>query len=276
MKLAQHCVVCGSHNITKKLGLFAPFMASRLFELPLLKVNDGTGDRFLDVFTNAIWCNDCGAVFSQMRPDPDELARVYEDYRGPEYNRVRSFFEPGYERWAGIMNSDMEWINRQSLSCSFLQDSIDPSQISRILDYGGDKGQFIPKIFTSGEKFVYDISGVGVVDGVRIVNDLAEVGKVDFAMASNVLEHVSYPQEIMADIVSTCRPGTYVFIDVPQEDPAKTWVVDFHEHINFFTPHSVHRLIEQAGLKVLKMAIAETDHGVGPKGKSIFALARMD
>lgn len=275
MKLAQHCVVCGSHSITKKLGLFAPFMASRLFELPLVKVNDGSGERFLDVFTNAIWCDDCGAVFSQMRPDVDELARVYEGYRGPEYNRIRGFFEPGYARWNAMMSSDAEWQNRQSLSCSFLQDSIDPASIGRILDYGGDKGQFIPQIFTSGEKFVYDISGAGVVDGVRIVNDLTEVGKVDFAMASNVLEHVSYPQEIMADIVGTCRSGTYVFIDVPQESPQQTSVTDFHEHINYFTPQSVHRLIEGAGLNLLKMAIAEADHGIGGKGQSIYALAQM-
>lgn len=274
MKLVHHCVVCGSSNITKKLGMFTPFMAHRMFEYPLIQISDDSGARYLDVFTNAIWCDDCGAVFSQMRPDADELARVYDGYRGAEYNRVRTIFEPAYPKMIAMFDSDAEWQNRQNLSCAFLEDTVNPAEIRRILDYGGDKGQYIPRIFTSSEKFVYDISGVGVEDGVQIVNDLAAVGQVDFAMASNILEHVSYPQEIMADILRVCRPGAFVFIDVPQDDPAISEVLDFHEHINFFTLLSVRRLIERMGLKLLKMSLAEIDKGRN-KSKSIYALAQM-
>jgi SAM-dependent methyltransferase len=274
MKLVHHCVICDSGNVTKKLGLFTPFMSHRMFEYPLIQVSDGSGMRFLDVFTNAIWCDDCGAVFSQMRPDADELARVYEGYRGPDYNRIRTIFEPNYPKMSAAIDSDAEWKNRQNLSCAFLEDTVNPATIHRILDYGGDKGQYIPRIFSGSEKFVYDISGVGVVDGVQIVNDLAAVGQVDFVMASNILEHVSYPQEVMADILKACSPGAFVFIDVPQESPAETTVLDFHEHINFFTPVSVRRLIERMGLNLLKVSIAEINKGAR-KSQSIFALAQV-
>lgn len=274
MKLVHHCVICNSSNVTKKLGLFTPFMSHRMFEYPLIQVSDGSGVRFLDVFTNAIWCDDCGAVFSQMRPDADELARVYEGYRGPDYNAIRTIFEPNYPMMNAAIDSDAEWKNRQNLSCDFLEDKVNPATIHRILDYGGDKGQYIPRIFSGSEKFVYDISGVGVEDGVQIVNDLAAVGQVDFVMASNILEHVSYPQEILADILKVCRPGAFIFIDVPQENPAVTPVLDFHEHINFFTPATVRRLIECMGLSLLKMSLAKIDQG-GSKTQSIYALAQV-
>ena len=78
----------------------------------------------------------------------------------------------------------------------------------------------------------------------------------------------------MADILKACSPGAFVFIDVPQESPAETTVLDFHEHINFFTPVSVRRLIERMGLNLLKVSIAEINKGAR-KSQSIFALAQV-
>lgn len=218
MKVVFNCVVCSSAHITKYLGQFAPFLAHRLFDYPLVHVN--FGDRLYPpmLLTNSIRCEACGFIFSQLRPDPDEMARLYKGYRGEEYMALRKSFEPESRHVIAFSgNHPVEIASRQAAAEGFLGDAVDLAAIRRVLDYGGDQGQHIPAMFDGCERYVYEISGVDAVPGVKLVHTLRGLGNMDFVIAANVLEHVSYPLDLMRELRSVCGRDTLLFIDVPLE-----------------------------------------------------------
>ena len=279
MKISPVCVICGSADLVKKFGQFAPFVAHRLFDYPICKVSLGGEHVFPTTFTNALRCRDCGFVFSQMRPDEDELARLYSGYRDQDYVRERDIFEPGHRfinPLIGIGQVEIE--NRQKAMAEFLGAAGDFASVRRLLDYGGDQGQHIPRLFTACEKIVYDISAKEPVAGVRAVRSLDEVGDVDFLIMSNVLEHVSYPAELLGEAAAVLAPGGRLFIDVPLEMSAEAEIAveeipaSFHEHINYFTPRSLTRLLERGGFALDRIAVADVDYG-WIAARPIFALA---
>jgi hypothetical protein len=67
MKVAQSCVVCGSADLTKKLGQFFPFIVHKVLDYPICHVSRGNQMMFPPLLTNAIRCRACGFCFSQLR-----------------------------------------------------------------------------------------------------------------------------------------------------------------------------------------------------------------
>jgi hypothetical protein len=216
-KIVFNCVFCGSKDLTKKIGAFAPYVSHKIFDYPIGQVSMGGVAVFPSIFTNSIRCQCCGFIFSQLRPDNDEVARLYGDYRRPSYAQVRDLFEPGYAAIHDqIGNSQQEMESRQAAMADFLQD-VPFGSLKSVLDYGGDRGQHIPPAFSHCDKHVFDISKIAVVNGVNIVNSLQMLDKVDFIMSLNVFEHLSYPMDVMTELRSVCHKDTYVFIDIPLE-----------------------------------------------------------
>lgn len=280
MKVVKDCVVCGSRNLSKRFGQFAPFVAHRVADFPMGTITIGGQALYPPLFTNSLRCADCGFVFSQLRFDDDELQCLYKDYRGEEYTRTRNFFEPGYDKLNEQIGSNpLEVGNRAAALTGFLQGVMDVRSRTTVLDYGGDMGQHIPPALNHCRKFVYDISRVATVDGVNIVNDISSLGVIDFVMCSNVLEHVPFPGRVIDDIKKVCGPDTVLFIDVPLEmNPAQDLSESeipafFHEHINYFTPRSVNALLRYHGFSTLKTEIFTIDLG-WITGHAIYLLAR--
>lgn len=246
----------------------------------MVQLGDGGSGVFPTLLTNSIRCHCCGFIFSQLRPDDDEMARIYAGYRGAEYSRIRNLFEPGYDKFGDrIGNGQKETENRQAAMSDFLQDMVLPGSVKSVLDYGGDKGQHIPGMFADCEKTVFDISNIGVVDGVKIVNSMKMIDTVDFVMAANVFEHLSYPMQTMNDLRGVCHKNSYLFIDVPfelpEDDPTgeREQPNGFHEHINYFNQQSVTALLRCSGFKILKMETLALELGWN-RSRAIFALAQ--
>ncbi|MBU6512292.1 MAG: methyltransferase domain-containing protein [Betaproteobacteria bacterium] len=280
MKVVNACVVCGSRNLSKRFGQFAPFVAHRIADYPMGTINIGGQTLHPPLFTNSMRCADCGFVFSQIRFEDDELQRLYQDYRGPEYTRVRNFFEPGYDKLnERIGSSPLEVRNRAAALMGFLQGLVDPRSRTSVLDYGGDMGQHIPQDFAHCRRFVFDISRVATVDGVSIVNDVNGLGVMDFVICSNVLEHVPFPARVIDDIKKVCGPDTVLFVDVPlemnpaQDPPDQEIPAFFHEHVNYFTPRSINALLRYHGFSTLKTELFTIDMG-WVTGHAIYVLAR--
>ncbi|WP_421910136.1 class I SAM-dependent methyltransferase [Methanolacinia petrolearia] len=91
-------------------------------------------------------------------------------------------------------------------------------RFNRILDYGGDRGQFIPDDI-SDERYVYEVSVVTPVPGVTLVDDIDSVGNdtFDVVILSMVLEHVSDPHVILNKIHEILAPDGYLVLEVPYE-----------------------------------------------------------
>lgn len=255
---ARNCPACDSTFFAKQPAQFAPFITFTVY--PAVKN------------TTACTCNDCGTIFALQRFEAFEMKQIYGDYRSGEYNARREEHEPGYTKMAKLFDHPVELAARHNAMNNFLCDqNVVPK---RILDYGGDRGQFIPAIFPFAEKFVFEVSGVKAIDGVKNLKKIATLKtteKFDLVLCLNVLEHLPAPIEAVRWLRKAC--GGYVFIDVPFDLERGRQNV-FHEHITFFTSEGLAELVERVGFKVVKTEIVTID-SPRKKSSSLFLLAEI-
>ena len=265
------CVVCEGPIGEGKRGLVTPFLAHRIWNRNAFPVR-------------LVECGECGFVFFNPRMDRDEEKRLYAGYRQPEYQQMRQSFEPWYTpRLNESLSDAAAWRVRNAHLEKLFRDQIkiDRTKIGSVLDFGGDRGDLIAALFPGAKLFVYDISGVEPLPGVVALKsaDECRAHHFDFIVTSNVLEHVGLPRELMAQVAAIASPGTLVFNEVPCESatgtltrakrvaqgaivavtrPKVAWSLLrpgglnlMHEHVNYFSPKSLDRLMTVMGWKVL-------------------------
>lgn len=235
------CIVCGSLECAGSRAHFSPFLTERMF----------IGQ---DRETKLIHCRNCNFWFSKYRPDDFEMEKLYSGYRESEYTKQRQKYEPAYS--AKFYETDGYVEKRKAELNDFLQGEIDYSMIQTLLDYGGDKGQYIPKYFRNAEKYVFEISGSQVEEGVILLNNLEQVKKkkFDFIMCCQVLEHVSNPIEIIENMVEVLNKKGYLYIEVPNSNEFMAYSdIEIHEHINFFFKETMIAIGSKMNLKIKKL-----------------------
>ena len=267
----DRCIVCEGPLRSERLGIVAPFLAQRIWQRKPFSV------RLAE-------CSDCGFVFFNPRLEASEEVRLYSGYRGVEYQKTRHSFEPWYtEAFNASLSNKEAWANRKQCLASVFRDqlNIGSRTFGNILDFGGDHGDLIADLVAATRRFVYEISGVGTVSGVEPLRSLGECREhsFDLIVSSNVLEHVGSPHEVIGQIASLSGPETLVFNEVPYESAtgfhstlkriAQTALLAgtrpavarsmlgpgmfnvMHEHVNYFSPSSINRLMERSGFKVV-------------------------
>ncbi len=128
-----------------------------------------------------------------------------------------------------------------------------------ILDWGGGDGKNTPFRNQCSILDIYDISNIAVISGARsVTHQVATASKYDLIVCSNVLEHVPYPSDLLRDIKQSMHAGSLLYIEVPYEELVRVHGSDvlqykkhWHEHINFFSPSSLKRLLNNCGLKTV-------------------------
>jgi hypothetical protein len=141
-------------------------------------------------------CKNCSFRFFDSRLTPDEVGRLYGRYRGEDYFRTRHRYEFWYtKKFNTRIGHDNESIAcRTQAAESLLARHVDPATILSVLDYGGDEGQFIPKMIGK-EKYVFELSDAAPVQGVTKIRSEADLRtrRFDLVMICHVLEHCSDP-----------------------------------------------------------------------------------
>jgi hypothetical protein len=223
-------------------------------------------------------------MFFNPRLEASEENALYTGYRGPEYQQMRYSFEPWYtEKFNAGLSTPESWQHRKKLLSDLFQNRLKLGGRSfvNVLDFGGDRGDLIASLVPASRKFVYEISGVDLVEGVEPLRSLEECRQhhFDLIITSNVLEHVGSPCNLIEQIASLSGPDTLVFNEVPYESvadvrtrlkriaqiglliatrPASAWQTLgpgmlnlMHEHVNYFAPQSLNRLMQVSGFNVL-------------------------
>ncbi len=97
-------------------------------------------------------CEVCGFMFYNPRLDDGDLRRLYGDYRSKEYQQMRHASEPWYTTTFNFaLASPSSYEIRRARLAQLLRQHLGQRKISRILDYGGDRGDLV----------------VGLLDGAR-------------------------------------------------------------------------------------------------------------
>jgi SAM-dependent methyltransferase len=214
-------------------------------------------------------------MFYNPRLDDTDLHNLYSNYRSKEYQQMRYASEAWYTtKFNDDLASASSYEIRRAKIAPILRQHVGQRKISRILDYGGDRGDLVVGLFDGAEAFVYDISRIPAATGVTATTDPAEC-KADLIINSNVLEHVGFPRLLVSEILQAAPEGGLVFFEVPCESPfgltrisrrlAQIGVMALtrpalarsvarpaslymmHEHINYFTEHSLTELMKSCG-----------------------------
>jgi SAM-dependent methyltransferase len=260
------CVICDGKIRQLKRALVAPFLAKRIWNRTPFCVD-------------LMQCEACGFMFYNPRLDDADLQRLYGNYRSEEYQKMRYASEPWYtSKFNTDLASPGSYEFRRAKLAPILGQHVGQRKISRVLDYGGDRGDLVAGLFDDAETFVYDISGVAAATGVTATLDPAGC-TADLIINSNVLEHVGFPRLLVGEILRAAPEGGLVFLEVPCEFPfglariarriAQIGVMALtrpalarfvirpaslylmHEHINYFTEQSLSTLMRSCGGTVI-------------------------
>lgn len=256
--MSNKCILCGNENVAKRMAGFVPFLVERMFDSQYIE-------------SSFVYCPDCDFYFSEYRPTPEQMAKLYANYRGEEYQKQRQKYEPYYtpEFNHAIGNLD-EVIKLRKKHLTWTLDTfIDVSELKNVVDYGGDNGQFIPDCLENSNRYVYELSDVDTIPGVKKINSKEELiqHKWDFIMCCHVLEHVSYPMDIISEISSIMTKGSYLYVEVPLEIYVEKFnigqPVPIHEHINFFRLKTMNQLFKTDEFLILTNKLFEQSSSFG-------------
>lgn len=204
--------------------------------------------------TQVRYCRSCEFVFYQRGLADEEATKLYTNYRGEEYNKVRISLEPYY---AGLIH-DFEdplssyYVNRIIENIDLIDVYPELPRNCTALDFGGD-GDVLRRIFPNGQIFVDDLNAGKSPD---------QPSTYQFIFASNVFEHVSDPVTVLKALSERLDHEGVIYIDVPHPSQASLgegllWqgrhggeLYEMHEHILHFSKQSLAILARTAGLEV--------------------------
>lgn len=209
MKCIHVCPVCGTEASHGWPAILAPFIVERVL--------DATS-----AIGRVLQCERCGFRYFSLRLEDGEVSRLYRDYRNEDYFSCRHRHEPWYSRrMNGDLGTDMKELrHRQEALELILRKAGAWDRIRTVLDYGGDRGQFIPVGLTA-EKWVFEISGVQPIQGVGSVKDVLESKGMtfDLVMLCHVLEHVMEPKTFLRQVLANVALSGMIYVEVPLERP---------------------------------------------------------
>lgn len=259
--IARHCICCDGDRLSRSPAVLMPFVAQRVFGHEPVEITAEWGLRDLRngmayTLCNSLQCQECGVLFLDFRFTDEQMAALYHNYRDELYNSQRIRYEPGYASVVGHYAKRADYLAEVEV---WLASHLPAAPA--VLDWGGDSG--INSLFLTKNRLlhIYDISGVDLVPGAqRVVSEKLIQERYDLVVCSEVLEHVSFPQELLRQILPTMGVHTLLYLEVPHEalvrqNPDSLDLAPlkrhWHEHINFYTEISLRRLLERLGLQIV-------------------------
>lgn len=197
-----------------------------------------------NVPTSLAHCKHCDFYFASERFDDHELERLYQGYRNPQYNRMRTECESEYK----VELYSQEYVKQRK---DFINNLINKhtSNLISVLDFGGDDGTYIPDVPV---KCVYDLSGTEPRAGV-VRHSLDSNNTYDLVMNCQVLEHVSDVDKLINQIKNCAKEYLYIEVPAYRHPPSINMVIG--EHINFFRQSSLHALLNKHNIKIIDTAV---------------------
>lgn len=268
MREVVECVICASSELKSRKAVVAPFVAHQIWGRQSFTVE-------------LLECASCGFAFFSPRLEKDEEQRLYANYRSEAYQQTRYSFEPWYTK--GFNDSlfcDPTMRGRREVLKGILAPHLAKVRVQSILDFGGGRGELISDLVPGADRYVYDPSGTEPLSGIQGLEMLAEcrAHRYDLIVCSNVLEHVAYPRDVLRQITDIASPDTLILVEVPHEVPfgyRERWrrllgyllllalrprialgvvgrgmLYVMHEHVNFFSPAALQRLMSSMSLEI--------------------------
>lgn len=274
------CIICGNSDLDLKETIVSDFIMARID--PRFITKDIT-----NIKTHLCFCKRCTFAFYEYRISDEESDRIYKNYRDDEYQKLREKYECWYtSKINDALNNDTTSLHEEKSRIYHMIKKNIHGEIRVALDYGGNEGKTFFKSLGTEAKYVYDISGVETIHGVKKISDRKEIGQhsYDFIMSNMLFEHLADPVQMLDYFYTLGNSGTYYYIEVPSENPfvkgnkfgifknipllfnpnysniklAKYYFyqktqppMPMKEHINFFTSRSMKYLAARCNFEII-------------------------
>jgi len=230
-QIPVNCYVCGSSNDREFLQL-------------VRRANDGSGGNY-----RVAQCRDCGFLFINPRPTPDGLTELYAKHI--------AYFRDDYEP----LSREMPVLTR------VLGDIRQFVSAGSILEVGCGRGELLEIARQAGfQVFGCDLQPSPSLDP-RIPVHLGDLESsalpphsFDCIVMRNTLEHLFDPRKELQMCGRLLKPGGFLYLKVPNGAYEHGWRCRFmlgkpHVfgppwHLNYFTQHTLSRLLIQNGFEV--------------------------
>lgn len=198
--------------------------------------------------------------FFERRLSEFEVQKLYANYRGKDYNKLRLKVEPSYEDYIKMFDDKYSnyWVGRTNEILEEIR-KINQMHANDVLDFGGDG--MIPARIIPGANISIDDPAHGSTGN--------KDSKFDLIFASEVFEHLSDPSFHITALSKKLKPTGFLIIDVPMEYTGsikQEWdkqchenqgsFITMHEHINHFSVESMKTLIKKNDLKLMSIKIS--------------------
>lgn len=189
-------------------------------------------------------CVDCAMVHTAQEPTTDELQAYYGSY--PVHADVSPITLKRYDE---LLDRFERWRHH-----------------GRILDVGCGAGNFLERAALRGWEVHGTEYGARALEacrakGISIIEgplDPANYppGHFDVTCSFEVIEHVTHPLPELGRLTQVTRPGGLLYVTTPNFRCVGRWmagphwsVVNYPEHLNYFTPRTLKRLAKGHGLR---------------------------
>lgn len=198
-------------------------------------------------------CSNCGLVYTNPRPTEEMLSQHYSGADGEKliahYSRV-------------VTPSVLAQFNRTL-------DRIESGMPAkgRLLDLACAAGYFYEQASLRGWEAHGADLGEWALEATRLrgvsnmhIGTLADIGfperHFDVVHSAQMLEHLTDPLAVLNEVKRIIRPGGLLYVDVPNYHTLTIrmgrddfWLNKPPEHLNYFTPKTLTRLLSQSGFR---------------------------
>jgi len=181
-----------------------------------------------DSQTELLECGSCGLVYFSRSFNTDELERMYGGYRGEGYFQKRHRWEPWYSAKLNhaIGHDTQTVINRREHLEAFLATYAVETQtavLTKVVDFGGDEGQFIPHLPTIRDRRVFEVSDNAPAEGIESISRWEDIAafRPDLMMMCHVLEHTEEARQLVEQAFEVLDPGGVLYVEIPLDRPPR-------------------------------------------------------
>ena len=193
-------------------------------------------------------CHDCGVLFVNPLPRPEDLARQYApDGAWAETRKLRAE-QPAQAPPA----RDSRDVVLDALAAHVPVYA--PPRGARVLDFGCGPGKFLDRLQDAGwETYGIEPSTAAPFERHRKLERAPADGSFDLVLINHVLEHVTNPIEIIELLAQSLRHGGVLFVGVPAIDTLPQhrdfkYCIDGRHHLLCYSRTCLRGLLARAQL----------------------------
>ncbi len=200
---------------------------------------------------NIVQCNDCGLVY--MNPRDRDISKIYSSVGEDEY----------------YLSSTQDRIATFERDYRKLESVVGPGDGRKMIDVGCSYGLFLGVCQSHGwEVYGCELSKTQWSKAKELYSRVYNRELRDCSFPENffdlvtmheILEHVPSPTALLDDVRSVLKPGGYLMLTTPDRSSfaaklfGKRWIAYARMHLYYFTPHTLEKMLEEQGFRVMKI-----------------------